>query len=307
MRSILSKVSQSYFFIVVLALLLGVFFSKQTAFLEPYSTYLLGAIFFLSAFKIDFKKVWKHIGDGKMLLVVNIFMLVALPIAVYFLSLKFAPELALALLLLSAMPSGMTAPFLVEIIGGKQNLALVLTVLTSLLAPFTVPLVIKTIAGVETEVSFWNMFLSLAKVIFLPFVLASIVKSVWSGFTEKVNTISKPISTVFLALLIIGVVAKQAPFIKSEFLTGGAVNFLGYLFLFFLFLHIAGYFVIFWRSRKDRITIAVCLTYMNFTLAIYLADKFFQSPTVLVLVVLAVIPWTLLLIPFKLLMRKFTV
>ena len=53
------------------------------------------------------------------------------------------------------------------------------------------------------------------------------------------------------------------------------------------------------RVRSDRVTVTICLTFMNFTLAIFLAGQYFPQPNVLVPVILSVIPWSLLLIPFR--------
>ena len=58
------------------------------------------------------------------------------------------------------------------------------------------------------------------------------------------------------------------------------------------------------QEAFNRVTITICLTYLNFTLAIYLAGKFFNDPKIVVPVVLSVLPWSLLIIPFKYGMKK---
>jgi predicted Na+-dependent transporter len=69
--------------------------------------------------------------------------------------------------------------------------------------------------------------------------------------------------------------------------------------LLFLVYMAVGYVSVFWRDRADRITVSICLTFMNFTLAIFLAGQYFPEPNVLVPVILSVLPWSLLLIPFR--------
>ncbi len=305
MRYILDKFIDSYFLIILASLLLGVIFSGQTVFLAQYSTLFLGTIFFLSALKIDLKEVVKYFDDKKMIVVANIFMLIVLPIAVYYLTSAIFPSLAMAFLILAAMPTGMTAPLLAEVVGGKQSLALIFTISTSLLAPITVPAVIKLVGGADVAVSFFDMFISLAKVIFIPFILANIAKYFWDDTVEKISYTFKSISVIFLSLLIIGIVAKQADAIIDGLFGGESLLYLVLLFIFFGILHILGYFAVFWRKKPDRITITVCLTYMNFTLAIYLVDKFFEDPYIVVPVVLSVLPWSILLIPFRYLSTKF--
>lgn len=296
--------TESYLMIVVLSLFLGIVFSKNVVFLAGYSTIVLGAIFFFTALKISMREVLSHLSDKKLLITVNIFMLILLPIVVYYGTLALFPALAIAFLILASMPVGMTAPLLSEISGGKQGLALVLTVSTSLLAPFTVPFIIKILVGADIPVNFFDMFLALAKVIFVPFLLANIIKIFWRENIKVVESHFKPVSVTLLAILIMSIVAKQADVIIESFSGGESLVYIGLLFLLFIFLHLIGYFTIYWRERADRITTTVCLTYMNFTLAIYLVDKFFTEPNIVIPVVLSVIPWAILLTPFGYVMRK---
>jgi len=303
-KGIFVKLIESYIFVLLASLLIGIIFADYTVVLSNYSTIFLGIIFFFSALKIDLKEVIGYFKDKKMLLVTNAFMLFILPIAVYYLTLVVYPDVAIAFLVLAAMPSGMTAPLLSEICGGRQSLALILTITTSLLAPFTVPLVIKLVAGASVEVSALAMFWSLAKVIFIPFILANFIKYFFQSKIKATYYTFKPISIILLGLLIMGIVAKQADAILNG-LRGQFLIYILLLFIFFIVLHAIGYFAVFWRDKKDRVTITVCLTYMNFTLAIYLAGQFFDEPNITVPVILSVLPWSLLIIPFKYFIKKF--
>lgn len=294
---------ESYVFILLLSLTIGLLLPQYAILFAPYGTFFLGIIFFLSALKIDLKEILKYLKDKKMVVAVNFVMLIGLPVVVYYAMLFIYPDLAIAFLLLAAMPAGMTSPLLSEICGGKQSLALVLTISTSLLAPFTVPLMVGFLAGATVQVDTLGMFLSLVKVIFIPFILANFVKYFWHHKIKATYYTFKPISTILLGLLIMGIVAKQA-----ETILGGLnVTFLievAALFVLFAFFHAVGYYTVWWRKRDDRVTITICLTYLNFTLAIFLAGKFFDDPRIVVPVVLSVLPWSLLIIPFKYLTKK---
>ncbi len=299
------KFTENHFIIVGLALVLGILYGDYFSQYSYLSTIFLAMIFFLSSLKIDLKIVRKYLNDKLMLAVVNIFMLLLLPILVYYITNAIYPPLAIAFLLLAAMPAGMTAPLLAEISGGKQSLALVLTVTTSLLAPITAPFIIKTVAGTSVDVSFWAMFITLATVIYIPFIFAQIVKRFWQSAIDRISISFKPISVILLGLLIMVVIAKQSEPIISGFKNGGdSIIYIIALFIFFFILHILGYFTLFWKSHQSKITICVCLTYMNFTLAIELANKFFTEPNVVIPVVFSVIPWAIMLIPYKYIMRK---
>ncbi len=128
--------------VIILALLGGLFLPNETVLLAPFATIFLQVIFFLTSLKIDIKKVWKEIDNVYELIIPVVAILIVFPAIVYLVASLAAPSLAIGLLLLAAMPIGMTAPLLVEVLGGKVGMALVLTVITSLLAPFSIPLVV---------------------------------------------------------------------------------------------------------------------------------------------------------------------
>jgi len=294
----LRKLIESYVFVLCVALAVGLFLSKYAILLAPYTTIFLCVIFFLSSLKINLKEIGKDVKDAPMLVVVNLWMLIILPIVTFMAARVVAPDFAVAFMLLAAMPAGMTSPLLAEVIGGRESLALVLTVTTSLLAPFTVPLMVKLLAGASVTVGFWTMFLSLAKVIFIPFIAAQLVRLFWSKPVTRIAPKFKPVSIMLLGLLIAGIVAKQAATILAG-LNGPFLMAIVWLFVLFALFHVLGYFTVFWRSVSDRMTITLCVTYLNFTLAIYLAGLFFTDPKVVVPVVLSVLPWSLFMIPFK--------
>lgn len=294
---------ESYVFILLFSLAAGLLLPQYAIRLAPYGTFFLGIIFFLSALKIDLQEILKYLKDGKMVAAVNFVMLIGLPVAVYYATRLVYPDLAIPFMLLAAMPAGMTSPLLSEICGGKQSLALVLTISTSLLAPFTVPLMVKLLAGATVQVDTLGMFLSLVKVIFVPFILANVVKRLWHRKIKATYFSFKPISTALLGLLIMGIVAKQAATILGGLNLAFLLEVLALFALFALF-HLVGWYTVWWRKRDDRVTITICLTYLNFTLAIYLAGKFFNDPKIVVPVVLSVLPWSLLMLPFRYFSRK---
>lgn len=287
--------SRSYLLVVVVALFFGLAMPKVVNFLAPHSTFLLAAIFFLTGLKINFQEVMGYVRDWRMVLETNILMLLVIPAVVYYLMSILAPALALPFTILAAMPTAMAAPLIAELTGGRQSLALVATVTTSLLAPLTVPLVIYFLVGAQVQVSFGDIFFSLAKVIFIPLTLAEVVKLSWPSLSSQLNKIGSNLSVILLGLIIAAVAGRQAEEILSFWQGSQTLVWLIWLFVLFGLFHLLGYVVIFWRSAQDRFTISLCLTYMNFLLAVYLADNFFPQPAVVVPVILSVVPWTLFL------------
>jgi BASS family bile acid:Na+ symporter len=297
------KLLQSYLFILLLAFFGGFFLQGYAESLATYAPLFLGLIFFLSALKIDLSELWKYKNEMTFIVGVNALMLLIFPGIVYFVTLLFAPSLAIPFMILAAMPCGMTSPLMVEICGGKQSLALVLTISSSLLAPFTIPLVIKLLAGTSVAVSFASMFLSLVKVIFIPFVLAEVVKRAFKRSVKASLFTFKPISLLLLGLLIMGIIGKQTDVLSEIFHIRFLVMIFA-LYLLFVFFHLAGYYSVFWRKSQEKATVMLCLAYMNFTLAIYLVSQFFPSPEIAIPVTLSVIPWSTLVPVAKYVLQK---
>lgn len=282
------------------ALILGLAFPNPFSFLVPLVNWFLAAIFFLSSLKINFSLVVQEATRWKILLFFNLVMLILLPLIVYGLSKAIVPSLSIPFLLLAAMPAGMTSPFLVGFIGGKESLGLVLTVTSSLLAPITIPLVIYAAVGTEIAFSFWDMALKIILLIVIPFILAQIVRKIWPKVVKATGKYSQKISMVFLGLLVVGVVANQAKVIISTLFLGGNIfSYLIGIVIFFVILHAISWVIFSRFGRIAQKTATVSFVYMNFTLAIVLANDFFFLPEIVIPVVLSVIPWTLMIGPFR--------
>ncbi len=280
---------------MIVALLLGLFL-PATSYLIPWNTSFLQVIFFLSCLKINLSQISGSLKDWKFLFLANFLMLIAFPVLIWAIINPFAPDLGLALFLLAAMPVGMTAPLLVEVVGGKQTTALVLTVTTSLLAPITIPLLTKLVYGASVSVDMIGMFLQLATVIFLPFLLATVVRKLFPTTVEATKGKTKPLSILLLGLLIASAIAKQSHQIinLSQDWWRLLLTIAG-LYVFFAALHGIGYVSFWWKSHEEKSTASVALTYMNFTLAIFLATQFFPKPEIILPLILSIVPWATLL------------
>lgn len=297
--SSLKRLAESYVFILCAAIAAG-FLLPATHLLVPYNTLILQAIFLLSSLKLDVGEVLAHGKDWKLLLASNALLLIIFPLVIRAIAPALVPDLAFPLFLLAAMPAGMTTPLLVEVVGGRHALALVVTITTSLLAPLTVPLMTKLAYGTEITVDAWAMFQNLLLVIFLPFLIAMALKRLLPKVVKRANSRSKPISLLLLGALVASAIAAHATDIVSAMGQGWSllVTMIA-LFLFFFLHHLVGYYGLWWKPREDRLTLSVCLTYMNFTLAIYLASRYFPDPKTLLPLVLSILPWATLLPVWK--------
>lgn len=295
----LRQVIESYIFVLAAALAFGLFVPHAKA-LAPWSAFFLQIIFFFSSLKLQFSDVRRHATDWKLLVIANLVMLIGLPLLTRLIAPSLVPDLAFSLFLLSAMPVGMTSPLLVEVVGGKQELALVLTVVSSLVAPLSIPFVTHIAYSASVRVDIWNMVQTLFLVICIPFALAVVAKFFLPKLVNRVNPHTKPLSILLLGGLIAGAISQQARTILDGAISGRTI---GYTILvlcaYFVCLHIIGYWALWWKSPEERRTVAVCLTYMNFTLAIFLAGKFFPQPHIVLPLVLSMIPWVFCLPAWK--------
>ncbi|MDP3244478.1 MAG: bile acid:sodium symporter [bacterium] len=298
----LSNLLESYIFILIAAIVIGLLIPKQANLFFPFISLILSIIFFLASIKLDLSQFVTEIKNAKIIIFLALFMMLVLPAFVYLVAKLFIPSYAFALLILTAMPVGMTAPLLTEVAGGRVSLALVFVVITSLIAPFSIPFVLKIITGEIVTLNFMDMFLRLAKIIFIPFFLAQIIRYF---FHHKIKTsywTLKPVSIILLGLLIAGVVANQAEVIKINL-----ASFLPAIIIMSIYFLLMPYLMLFLTKKYEignRISIAVSVTFTNFTLGIYIAANFFPEPNIIIPTILSVLPWSLAFIPFKYFAKK---
>lgn len=293
------RAHDSYINVLLLALLLGFLAPSVFAPMNAYATFLLQAIFFLSSLKIDLRGIFRELHDWKAVSLVTLFMLLILPAVTYALFRPLFPDLAIPLLLLAAMPAGMTSPLFTEMLGGNVSLALVATVTTSLFAPFTIPLIVTLFGGETVTLDTVSMFLTLFQVIFLPFFLAQGTRMLLgTGRIDKAKKGAAVLSVTLVCLLLASIVAKYSDEMIDRFHMEAVWQLLG-MFFFFVLVHVAAYSLVWWRDTRDRLTITLCVVYMNFTLAIFLAQEFFPDPDVVFFTMLSIIPWNIGIILFR--------
>jgi BASS family bile acid:Na+ symporter len=222
-------------------------------------------------------------------------MLVVMPLALFLPTSLLSREWSIALLLLGAMPTGMTIALMAEFFGGKTSLALVITTVTSLLAPFTIPVITKIAVGQQVDINMFSMFWSLFLTIVAPFVLAMLVQKAVPKQVAKHDAIWRNLSVAAFGVLITGIVANTQG--------GGGMTFtLRDAWMMLISMALLGtmtwtaYHIVRWRSPADRMTIALCMLYMNNTLALFVGERFFKELGVvpkqilLLLVVNALLP-----------------
>lgn len=288
-------IEKYYWLFFALGMALGWFVPQATGFLSPYILHMLVIVLFLTMLKMDAKDVFSHFKNPFLIVCLSLLILIVSPIAFYYFSgLFLPPNYSLAILLLAAMPAGMSITAYAGIFKGSASLALTLTMATSLLAPFTVPAVIYFLTGNSLQINVFEMIASLSGIIFLPFLLSLIFRKFAAKQINRMEKYFKPAVIILITLIMAASIAK----ISGKHLELDSL-WLVVLSLFFLAaaLHIIGYYAAFLQGKADRISSSLAVAYMNSTLAIVLASSFF-GPETLLAVVLYQFPTNIMLILF---------
>ncbi|MFA9262091.1 MAG: bile acid:sodium symporter family protein [Undibacterium sp.] len=288
------------------ALMLGLLFPEWFVSARGLTVFFLQFIFFISGLRIDFVSIASELRDTRLLFAVGMLRLVAFPLLVAGLAQAFFPELLAPLVLLSAMPAGMTSPLFVDMIQGNVPLSLFVTAGTSLLSVLSLPLILGFLGGTATTLGSGVIFQTLFLVMVLPLLAAQIVRI--SSFGQQVIHRSQKVarvgSVLVLWLLIATIASKHSDGILAGLMGAGSIKAFFLMSGLLLLFHVACYFVCFWRNRKDRLTVTLSLSYMNFTLAIFLAESLFRDSAAVMVVILSMLPWNIGLLLFQWWVRR---
>jgi len=262
--------------LVLLALIGGIALPTVFRPLAPYSTPMLMVIFFTSSLRLGLNEILGYAKDWKMLTLSNFVKMIFLPLIMWVPLALFAPDWALPFLIVGAVPTGLTIALVADLFGGKVSLAMLVSATTSLIAPLTIPIVLWIAVGQRIAIPIASLFGSLVLTIVVPFILAMVVKSKAVKFVEKHDLFWRETSLILFALLVAGITAGT---VAGSAITLGW-NELGIIIVMLVFMGgIAwlAYAMTAWRNASERITIALCMVYMNNTLALYVGDQFFHE------------------------------
>jgi BASS family bile acid:Na+ symporter len=257
---------------------------------------LLGLMLFFVFLKIDSLQILENIRNLKLMIYISFLYMIIIPL-VFFLSIKvFNPDLAIGILLLTAMPAGVSTPALTDIVKGNVSLSMSLTIVSQLVSPFTVPLLFWLINLNGHSIDKLLMLKDMAIIVFLPMIIAQVIKKYFPVLINKTQHYFTSLNVLLLFAFVYLAISSQRNYILEN--PSGMVWKILVLYLVFILLHIIGYLICFRENKENRIAVAVGAAYMNNGMAIVLATSYFK-PEILVLMVLSELPWNTLLGPFK--------
>jgi bile acid:Na+ symporter, BASS family len=257
---------------------------------------LLGMMLFFVFLKIDSLQVLENIRNYKLMIYISLVYMFIIPLLFFFTINIFNPELATGILLLTAMPAGVSTPALTDIIKGNATLSMSLAIVSQMIAPFTVPLLFWLIDFNGHSINKLLMLKDIAIIVFLPMIISQVIKKYFPLAIKKTQHLFTSMNVLLLFAFVFLAISSQRNNILEN--TSGLVWKIGVLYLVFIILHVIGYMICYKQNKENRIAVAIGAAYMNNGMAIVLAASYFK-PEILVLVVLSELPWNTLLAPFK--------
>jgi BASS family bile acid:Na+ symporter len=257
---------------------------------------LLGMMLFLVFLKIDSLQILENIRNYKLMIYISLVYMIIIPVFFFFSINIFNPELAIGILLLTAMPAGVSTPTLTDIVKGNVPLSMSLTIVTQMISPFTVPLLFWLINLHGHSFDKLLMLKDMAIIVFLPMIISQLIKKYIPITIQKTQHLFTSLNVLLLFSFVYLAISSQRNFILEN--PVGMVWKIAVLYMVFILLHIIGYMICFKQKKENRIAVAIGAAYMNNGMAIVLATSYFK-PEVLVLMVLSELPWNTLLAPFR--------
>jgi BASS family bile acid:Na+ symporter len=266
-------------------MIVGVLMPQVGLIVEPYLLVWLGMLLFLNLIKMEVSDVITTFARPKSLAVLAIVKLLALPVGMYALTYALYKPLALPVLLISGMSTGLGAPFVVNIVGGRLPLVVGMIITTSLVVPFVLPSLTYALVGSEFDLPIANMILLLVAALFIPLFGGLAAKKKAPRVSAFAYKNSFYLSILFAILINISMFSKLSGLFFSDqvFLMQNIAA----TFLCFAAFALVGYAV---SPKNEKSAGTIATSYVNNTLVMVFASQFF-GPQVAALAGLYNIPY----------------
>jgi bile acid:Na+ symporter, BASS family len=252
----------------------GICCPRVFAFLQPYTLAYLMVLFFMSFLSIRLEEVREALRRATLpILSVVVLKMFILPVILYGLFLSVLPEYAFSALLLTAVSTGVVAPFMSNLVGGNSARVLVVTVITSILVPFSLPAVVGFVLSKSVSFSFWQMLRMLSLAIFVPIAAVQLLRWLAPRMLEAANRRSFPVNLVMFACINLGVFSKYSEIFHSH---PGLIAEACLVDIVLAAIYAVTGILFFRRSTlEDRLAGAVMIAHVNNVLMIVFSSQFF--------------------------------
>ncbi len=251
----------------------GILLPAAGRLIEPYTLVWLGALLFLNLLRLNTSDLVALFKTPRQLVVLSIIKLVVLPVGMYTLAYVIYEPLALPILLLSGISTGLGAPFVVNLIGGQLPLVIGMIIITSIAVPFVLPSIVYAFAHTQFEIPLLYMVFLLSIALFTPLAAGWLTKKFFPAGSRFADKNSFPLSLLFIVLINWGMFAKFAGLFYSEqtFLLQTITT----AFLCYAVYCLVGYVGTVGKSLEEKRAGLIAMSYINNVLVAVFAFQFF--------------------------------
>jgi bile acid:Na+ symporter, BASS family len=267
--------------VIAFSMAIGILLPSFGIIFEPFLLIWLGFLLFLNLLKMEPQQLTFIIKKPLSIIVFTIIKLIAIPIFLYAITNMIYPSLALSVLLLSGISTGLGAPFVINVFEKSNRLPLVvgMIILTSIAVPFILPSIVFLLVDVSKfEIPVENMMILLAEALFLPLFASWFTKRKAPKLAKKIEEKSFILSLIFISFINFGIFAKYSNYFFSQYAFVITMTVAAFA-LYFIY-GLIGYISAFFLEKKDRsfrIAAFVIMSYVNNILVVVFASKFFGS------------------------------
>jgi BASS family bile acid:Na+ symporter len=286
--------------VVVFSMLAGIFIPTIGDPFEPCLTYFMIVFLYLSFIRVDLMAIIRSIMDVRLIVILLLAKLLAIPFFLYYLTKLFFPSYALPVLLLSGISTGVVAPFISNILAGNTSLVVSMVLLSSLLVPFTLPPLVTYLVAEEMEIPLLAMVKLLALIVFIPIGAREISERYMPRLIEWGEKVQYPVSLVLIACTLIAVFGKYSAFFFRE--PGQIFIAIAVAFLLSALYMAIGSILLYGRNREDQLAGGISMAFLNNILVLVFSSQFF-GPTAATLAAMYILPFFAMIIPIRLMFK----
>ncbi|HEY9486024.1 MAG TPA: bile acid:sodium symporter [Nitrososphaeraceae archaeon] len=267
--------------VIAFSIAIGILLPSFGIIFEPFLLVWLGFLLFLNLLKMDPQKLGFIIKKPLSVIIFIVIKLIAIPVVLYAITNIIYPSLALSVLLLSGISTGLGAPFVINVFEKSNRLPFVvgMIILTSIAVPFILPSLVFLLVDVSKfEIPVENMMILLAEALFLPLFAGWFTKRKAPNLAKKIEEKSFILSLIMISFINFGIFAKYSDYFFSQYSFVISMTVAAFT-LYFIYGTI-GYLSAFFLEKKDKsfgIAAFVIMSYVNNILVVVFASKFFGS------------------------------
>lgn len=266
---------------IAVSTVIGILVPSFGIIFEPHLLVLLGFLLFLNLIKMDPQELGLQFKKPMPIILFTAIKLFAIPLLLFGVTSIIYPSLAIPVLLLSGISTGLGAPFVINVFERSHQLPLVvgMIIASSVVVPFVLPSLVYFLVDVEKfHIPFLDMIILLAEALFLPLFAGWLVKSKVPKIAKKIESSSFLPSVILISFMNLGIYAKFSNYFISEYSFVTTMIIAAFV-LFFVY-GLIGYFTSYIIGKKDkssRVAAFVIMSYVNNTLVVVFASQFFGT------------------------------